>query len=104
MNLTTPSIISHILWGGIFVAMPTAMPELPLIRRFGSLDGKTVGSNELLSKFGTNFTVSLSISKSISSAILLNLASVYLIAAAESPSTLPKFPCPEIRGYLKEKS
>ena len=26
--------------------------------------------------------------------ILLSLASVYLIAAAESPSILPKFPCP----------
>ncbi len=27
-------------------------------------------------------------------------ASVYLIAAAESPSMLPKFPCPIIIGYL----
>ena len=40
----TPSIASTMLWGGIFVAMPTAIPVEPLISRFGSLDGKTVGS------------------------------------------------------------
>jgi hypothetical protein len=28
----------------MFVAMPTAMPELPLISRFGMRDGRTVGS------------------------------------------------------------
>ena len=32
------------------------------------------------------------------------LASVYLEAAAPSPSTEPKFPCPSTSGYLVEKS
>ena len=32
------------LWGGIFVAMPTAMPEEPLHKRLGNFEGKTVGS------------------------------------------------------------
>ena len=36
--------------------------------------------------------------------ILDILASVYLIAAAPSPSTEPKFPCPSISIYLIEKS
>ena len=33
-----------------------------------------------------------------------NFASVYLIAAAESPSIEPKLPCPSIRGTLILKS
>jgi hypothetical protein len=32
------------LWGGMLVAMPTAMPEEPLTRRLGNLDGRTDGS------------------------------------------------------------
>jgi hypothetical protein len=32
------------LWGGILVAIPTAIPEAPFTRRFGILDGSTVGS------------------------------------------------------------
>ena len=37
------------------------------------------------------------------STILLRRASVYLIAAAPSPSTEPKFPCPSTRGYLVDQ-
>ena len=39
-----PSITSVRLCGGMLVAMPTAMPDEPLIRRFGTLAGSTVGS------------------------------------------------------------
>ena len=37
------STISPRWWGGMFVAMPTAMPDEPLMSRFGSFDGSTVG-------------------------------------------------------------
>ena len=36
--------ISLRLCGGMFVAMPTAMPVLPLTSRFGTRDGSTIGS------------------------------------------------------------
>ena len=39
-----PSIISPRLCGGMFVAMPTAIPDEPFIRRFGILVGRTIGS------------------------------------------------------------
>ena len=39
-----PSITSPRLCGGMFVAMPTAMPVPPLTSRFGNAAGKTVGS------------------------------------------------------------
>ena len=39
-------IVSAILWGGILVAIPTAIPEEPLTMRFGNLDGRTEGSTE----------------------------------------------------------
>ncbi len=42
---TTPDATSRRLCGGMLVAMPTAMPALPLIRRFGMRDGRTVGSS-----------------------------------------------------------
>ena len=32
------------LWGGMLVAMPTAMPEEPLASRFGKAAGSTTGS------------------------------------------------------------
>ena len=65
------------LCGGIFVAMPTAMPELPLTSRFGKRHGSTRGSRRVSSKFGSQSTVSLSISRSISLAIFDRRASVY---------------------------
>ena len=91
------------LWGGIFVAIPTAIPSDPFINKFGIIEGKTVGSLRESSKLFVNCTVSLSISFNISAAILSILASVYLIAAALSPSIDPKFPCPSIRLYLKDQ-
>ena len=36
--------ISLRLCGGMFVAIPTAMPVAPLISRFGMRDGNTTGS------------------------------------------------------------
>ena len=87
-----PSQTSIILWGGMLVAIPTAIPDEPLTRRFGNLEGKTSGSCNELSKLSLKATVFFSISLSISSADLLSLASVYLIAAAESPSIEPKLP------------
>ena len=44
MSWTTASTASLSLWGGMFVAMPTAMPEEPLTSRFGKRDGRTEGS------------------------------------------------------------
>ena len=37
------------LCGGMFVAMPTAMPAEPLTRMFGNWAGRTVGSSRVLS-------------------------------------------------------
>ncbi len=44
ISCTTASIVSPRWWGGMFVAMPTAMPEEPLTRRFGKREGRTDGS------------------------------------------------------------
>ena len=72
-----PLMISRRLWGGMLVAMPTAMPVLPFTSRFGNRLGSTVGSFLVSSKFGPKSTVSFSMSVSISTAILLMRASVY---------------------------
>ena len=45
---TTASIVSPRLCGGMFVAMPTAMPAEPLTSRFGKRDGSTDGSPQRL--------------------------------------------------------
>ncbi len=82
------------------MAIPTAIPEAPLIRRLGSLQGKTVGSFKVPSKLGINSTVSKSKSFSNSIAAQDIRTSVYLIAAGVSPSIEPKLPCPSIRGCL----
>ena len=71
-----PSITSDKLCGAIFVAIPTAIPDAPFIRRLGIFVGITVGSSKLSSKFGRKSTVSFSRSSSISSAIFRSLASV----------------------------
>ena len=73
---TTPSMTSPRLCGGMFVAMPTAMPEEPLTSRFGKRLGSTFGCISVSSKFGEKSTVSLSMSASISRLILLMRASV----------------------------
>ena len=80
------------LWGGILEVIPTAIPDVPFNNKLGTLEGRTIGSFIELSKLGVKFTVFFSISSSILSANLLNLASVYLWAAGGSPSTLPQFP------------
>ena len=70
------SIASPRLCGGMFVAMPTAIPAEPFTRRFGNLVGSTRGSVVVSSKFGPNSTVSLSMSASIASASRVRRASV----------------------------
>jgi hypothetical protein len=45
MSDTQASITSERLCGGMFVAMPTAMPEDPLTSRLGTRVGKTDGSD-----------------------------------------------------------
>ncbi len=67
---------SRRLCGGMFVAMPTAMPAEPLTSRFGSNDGSTVGSWRRSSKFGTKSTVFFSMSASIAIARRVSFASV----------------------------
>ena len=44
MYATTASVTSRRLCGGMFVAMPTAMPDEPLTSRFGNRAGRTTGS------------------------------------------------------------
>ena len=56
-------IASHVsvrLCGGMFVAIPTAIPALPFTSRFGIFAGSTVGSLSVPSKFGVMTTVSFS--------------------------------------------
>ena len=58
------------------VAIPTAIPDVPFTRRFGYLDGRTVGSFSVPSKFGAKSMVFLLMSANISMEILLKRASV----------------------------
>jgi hypothetical protein len=44
ISLTTASTVSPRWCGGMFVAMPTAIPVEPFTRRFGNRDGRTVGT------------------------------------------------------------
>ena len=94
IKCTSPAITSLRLCGGILVAMPTAMPSDPLISRPGTIVGNTVGSLRVSSKFEIQSTVSFSRSCSNSPPSRVMRASVYRMAAALSPSTEPKFPCP----------
>ncbi len=43
------SITSFKLCGGIFVAIPTAIPDEPLINKLGTLAGNTEGANSVSS-------------------------------------------------------
>jgi hypothetical protein len=45
----TASIVSLRLCGGMFVAMPTAIPAEPFTSRFGKRAGRTLGSSRLSS-------------------------------------------------------
>ena len=67
---------SRRLCGGMFVAIPTAMPDEPLTTRFGMPAGKTDGSSRESSKLGTLLTVFLSMSPNISIAMDINRDSV----------------------------
>jgi hypothetical protein len=71
-----PSIISRRLWGGMLVAMPTAMPVDPLTSRLGRRAGSTMGSSSVASKLGRKSTVSLSMSMSMVEATRLMRHSV----------------------------
>ena len=73
---TMASQTSLRLWGGILVAIPTAIPSDPFTRRFGNLDGSTVGSLREPSKLSMKSTVSLSRSRRRSDAIFERRASV----------------------------
>ena len=44
MSAMQAATISPRLCGGMFVAMPTAMPDEPLMSRFGTREGSTAGS------------------------------------------------------------
>ena len=68
MTRIAASTASLRLCGGIFVARPTAMPDAPFTSRFGYRAGSISGSLSVSSKLKLNGTVSLSISRSISSA------------------------------------
>ena len=48
---------SRRLCGGMSVAMPTAMPEVPFSSRFGRRAGRITGSSSVPSKFGAQSTV-----------------------------------------------
>ena len=102
MYAITASMTSVGLCGGMFVAIPTAIPVVPLIKRFGSVAGSTAGSFSLSSKFGKKSTRPLS---KLSNSIIPGFdkrASVYRMAAAPSPSIEPKFPCPSTSGAFSE--
>lgn len=45
MRALRPATTSRRLWGGILVAMPTAIPAAPLTNRCGTLAGSTAGSS-----------------------------------------------------------
>ena len=44
ISLTAALHTSARLWGGMFVAIPTAMPWAPFTKRFGKRAGRTTGS------------------------------------------------------------
>ncbi|MNQ91447.1 hypothetical protein D3C85_1068290 [compost metagenome] len=58
---------SRALWGGMSVAMPTAIPVTPLSRMWGRRAGSTTGSFMVPSKFGVHSTVPWPSSESSSS-------------------------------------
>jgi len=70
------STASPRLCGGIFVAIPTAMPDEPFTRRLGKAAGRTVGSSRVASKLGEKSTVFFSMSLIISAVMAAMRASV----------------------------
>ena len=51
-SIISPEINSLRLWGGIFVAIPTAIPSAPFISKLGIIAGRTTGSSRVSSKLG----------------------------------------------------
>ena len=95
---------SLILWEGISVAMPTAIPVVPFSNILGIFAGKIIGSSNEPSKLGCQSTVPNLSSDKSRSANPVSLDSVYLIAANDLGSSwVPQLPWPSTRGYLKEK-
>ena len=84
---TAASMISFILCDGISVAIPTAIPDVPLSKIIGTFEGKITGSNKEPSKFGCQSTVPDFSSEISKFAKLVNLDSVYLIAANDFGSS-----------------
>ena len=76
MYAIQPFITSVKLCGGIFVAIPTAIPIAPFTNILGNLDGKTTGSFKDSSKLEVISTVSFLISLNISKESLESLDSV----------------------------
>ena len=66
INAIKPVITSFKLCGGIFVAIPTAIPSEPLTSNVGTREGRTVGSFSVSSKLKPQSTVSFSKSFNIS--------------------------------------
>ena len=86
------------------VAIPTAIPDVPLRRIDGSFEGNITGSSKEPSKLGCQSTVPDFNSDISKSANLVSLDSVYLIAAKDFGSSCePQLPCPSTKGYLNEK-
>ena len=83
----TARIISPRLCGGISVDIPTAMPELPFTSILGISEGKNLGSSREPSKFGIQSTVPFLRFLRSRSEYLVNLDSVYLIAAKDFGSS-----------------
>ena len=65
IRLIEALITSVKLCGGILVAVPTAIPEEPFIKRFGIFVGRTSGMCSLPSSFSEKAPVSFSRSASI---------------------------------------
>jgi hypothetical protein len=61
---TQAETTSLTLCGGMSVAMPTAMPEVPFSSTFGRRAGSSRGSSNVPSKFGAQSTVPWSSSDS----------------------------------------
>ncbi|MNE68286.1 hypothetical protein D3C80_1639390 [compost metagenome] len=57
INATAAAATSRTLWGGISVAIPTAIPVVPFSRMLGRRAGNIFGSCMVPSKFGTQSTV-----------------------------------------------
>ena len=86
----------------MLVAIPTAIPWLPLTSKFGKRAGITKGSSPEPSKVGARSTVSSSMLSTIRIARSVSRHSVYLYAAGGSFGE-PKLPWGSISVFAKLK-